>query len=360
MEDYTSDSSDSDSLQRILDYSYLMLDTNTLYHNIEHSVNKDKTHTENVDTLLLYHNMIKMLPLNLNKFKNLKVLDVSSNGLLRLPEILTECPLTSLIVKNNNLDNDSFPKSFGALVNLKELNVSGNNLTSLPEQILEATSLKYLYLGGNHIRELSKDIWKLNGLQILYIGGNKLVDVPDSLGKLKQLHALNLSDNMLESLPAAIANLKNLKSLSLHKNRLRTLPTEIIALKCLTELSLRDNPLVVRFVSNMTLNPPSLLEHAGRTIKIHGIPYGAPDLPMCLVEYLNSAHHCVNPKCKGVFFDNRVEHIKFVDFCGKYRIPLLQYLCSSKCIEDDSNSHVDESGASGYANSNMMKKVLLG
>lgn len=67
-----------------------------------------------------------------------------------------------------------------------------------------------------------------------------------------------------------------------------------------SQLSLRDNPLVVRFVSNMMLNPPSLLEHAGRTIKVHGIPYGAPDLPMCLVEYLNSAHHCVNPKCKGI------------------------------------------------------------
>jgi hypothetical protein len=55
-----------------------------------------------------------------------------------------------------------------------------------------------------------------------------------------------------------------------------------------------------------------------------------------------------------------VEHIKFVDFCGKYHIPLLQYLCSSKCIEDDSNSQVDESEPYGYANSNMMKKVLLG
>jgi len=65
------------------------------------------------------------------------------------------------------------------------------------------------------------------------------------------------------------------------------------------QLSLRDNPLVVRFVSNMTLNPPSLLEHAGRAIKIHRIPYGVPDLPTSLVEYLNSAHLCVNPKCKG-------------------------------------------------------------
>lgn len=163
MEDYTSDSSDSDSLHRTIDYSYLMLDTNTLYHNIECFADKDKKQFENVDTLLLYHNMINTLPLNMNKFKNLKVLDVSSNGLLQLPEILTECPLTSLIAKNNNLDCDSFPKSFGSLITLKELNISGNTLTSFPEQILEATSLKYLYIGGNHIRELPKDIWKLNG-----------------------------------------------------------------------------------------------------------------------------------------------------------------------------------------------------
>jgi Leucine-rich repeat (LRR) protein len=163
MEDYTSDSSDSDNVQRTLDYSYQMLDQNTVYHNIEHFVSNDKKHSECVDTLLLYHNMIKVLPLNLNKFKNLKLLDISSNGLVQLPEILTECPLTSLIAKNNNLDNGSFPKSFGALVNLKELNVSGNNLTCLPEQILEVTSVKYLYLGGNRITELSKDIWKLNG-----------------------------------------------------------------------------------------------------------------------------------------------------------------------------------------------------
>lgn len=26
----------------------------------------------------------------------------------------------------------------------------------------------------------------------------------------------------------------------------------------------------------------------------------------------------------GVFFDNRVENIKFIDFCGKYRVPFLQ------------------------------------
>lgn len=53
-----------------------------------------------------------------------------------------------------------------------------------------------------------------------------------------------------------------------------------------------------------------------------------------------------------MFFNNRVEHVKFVDFCGKYRLPLLQYLCSRKCIESRDGDEV-VSGA-------MIRKVLLG
>lgn len=106
----------------------------------------------------------------------------------------------------------------------------------------------------------------------------------------------------------------------------------------------------------MALNPPSLLELAARTVRTSAIEYGPQDVPMTLVEYLRSANCCVNPKCRGVFFDNRVEHIKFVDFCGKYRVPLMQYLCSSKCIEPTPSSSHSEPGASGY----MMRKVLLG
>lgn len=138
------------------------------------------------------------------------------------------------------------------------------------------------------------------------------------------------------------------------------------------QLSLRENPLIVRFVQEISLNPPTLLELSARVIRTSGILYGPHDLPKSMRDYLSTAHCCVNPKCKGtctpntlcaledplvlfffkllfimseffffcllsllaidigVFFDNRIEHIKFVDFCGKYRVPLLQYLCSSK------------------------------
>lgn len=65
------------------------------------------------------------------------------------------------------------------------------------------------------------------------------------------------------------------------------------------QLSLRENPLVVRFVRDMTLQPPSLLELAGRTIKLHEIPIRAGEVPFTLMRYLGAAQCCVNPKCKG-------------------------------------------------------------
>ncbi|CAG0894559.1 unnamed protein product, partial [Darwinula stevensoni] len=150
------------------------------------------------------------------------------------------------------------------------------------------------------------------------------------------------------------SNLLKLRTLLLHKNSLTTLPPELIKLNNLSELSLRDNPLVVRFVHDMGYDPPSLLELSARAVKNHGTPYGKGDLPWTLFEYLNSAQKCVNPQCEGVYFDTRVEHIRFVDFCGKYRIPLLQYLCSPKCTSSPSGCN------NMSAHASRLKKVLLG
>ncbi|KAJ8928563.1 hypothetical protein NQ314_018881 [Rhamnusium bicolor] len=104
----------------------------------------------------------------------------------------------------------------------------------------------------------------------------------------------------------------------------------------------------------MSHNPASLLELSARTIKLHDILPKPGEIPVTLIRYMDSAHRCLNPHCKGVYFDNRVEHIKFVDFCGKYRIPLLQYLCSLKCAV--TREEVFDRPARSY----MMKKVLLG
>lgn len=357
MEVYTSDSSDTDSRElKTLDYSRMSLTDITLPDDVC-SVNKTRLKSQkDVETLLLNHNRLTHLPIAIKHFVNLKVLDLSSNCLAELPEAICQLPLVTLIVKNNQLTNKSLPKTL-LMKNscLKELNLSGNLFTHFPEQVIELRHLRYLYMGSNKMSAIPKEIWKMQSLQVLSVGGNFITEVPDSVGLLSQLQALVICDNLIENLPASIARLNNLKSLMLHKNRLKHLPKDIVALKNLTELSLRDNPLVVRFVQDIALNPPSMMELAARIVKSAGVAYEPTDLPRTVLEYLRSANCCVNPKCKGVFFDNRVEHIKFVDFCGKYRVPLLQYLCSSKCIEPE-QTRPEPSGASGY----MMRKVLLG
>lgn len=146
------------------------------------------------------------------------------------------------------------------------------------------------------------------------MGGNRLADVPDELGDLPRLCSLVLCDNRLESVPRSLASLHHLQSLSLHNNRLSTLPPEIVSLN-LQELSLRNNPLVVRFVEEMAFEPPSLLELAGRTIKMKNIPYSEDDLPRSLVTYLNSAQHCVNPKCQGNSCGYVIEILTFIYEC---------------------------------------------
>lgn len=65
----------------------------------------------------------------------------------------------------------------------------------------------------------------------------------------------------------------------------------------------------------------------------------------------------------GVYFTSRVEHVKFVDFCGKYRLPLLQYLCSPQCrttpavYHSSSDTETDEEEAMANAR---LRRVLLG
>lgn len=161
MENYTSDSSDNDHPHKIIEFSHLMLDTATLYHNLEEFVNDEKKPASEVESLIITHNQLNVVPENIMRFNNLKVLDISSNGLTVLPDVLMYCPLTSLVAKNNNLTNESLPKCFSVTSTLRELNLNGNNLTTFPDQVLDFQNLKYLYLSGNSINNIPKDIRKL-------------------------------------------------------------------------------------------------------------------------------------------------------------------------------------------------------
>lgn len=318
-------------------------------------------HSSEIDKLLLDHNEISVIPRLIGSFTNLVLLDISFNSLSYISsEIIQLKQLQTLHARNNRLDEESLPKDMGLMKSLHVINFSGNLFNEFPMQLTEMTSLKCLQLGANNIAHIPAEIANLKRLEVLYLGGNKLTELPEEVGYLSSLVSLYLCDNQLTSLPRSMGALRRLQSLSLHNNQISTLPPEIVKLN-LIELSLRNNPLVVRFVQDMVIDPPSLLELAGRVIKVKNIHYEPDDLPANLIDYLDSAQRCVNPKCKGVFFTSRVEHVKFVDFCGKYRLPLLEYLCSSHCKTSPVVYTSSESESEDEAPVvSKMRKVLLG
>lgn len=161
MDNYTSDSSDSDAnSNKIIDFAYLLLEPDTVDHNLEAYFNDSKRFCE-IKKIILHHNQLSTLPTNLTKFSCTKVLDISNNSLTTLPNIFEYCPLTTLVAKNNLLKNSSLPKCFTKCSSLRELNLSGNQLNQFPEQVLDCLNLKYLYLGGNGMKQISKNIWRL-------------------------------------------------------------------------------------------------------------------------------------------------------------------------------------------------------
>lgn len=197
-------------------------------------------------------------------------------------------------------------------------------------------------------------------LHYLYLGGNCLQQVPSELAHLDQLKALVLCDNQIQSIPQQLTRLTQLRSLQLHNNQLETLPQDLVKLTNLRELSLRGNPLVLRFVREMPNTVPSLLELSGRCIMKQHIHYDRQSLPCVLVDYLNSACCCDNPRCNGVYFTSKVERVKFVDFCGKYRVPLMQYLCTERCASDDSGGYSSSSDEEPVDEEARLRRVLLG
>ncbi|TFK04116.1 rac GTPase-activating protein 1 [Platysternon megacephalum] len=323
--------------------------------------------------LVLSRRLSGPLPAGLARwFPALEVLDVSGTGLAALGAELLELPrLRTLLAKNNRLGGPgALPKGLGQAPlarSLRVLNLSGNRFAELPAALLGLRGLQSLSLGGNRLHSISPEIQALSSLEFLYLGGNFITSIPPELANLPSLSYLVLSDNKIQSIPPQLAQLHSLRSLSLHNNLLTYLPREILNLVHLEELSLRGNPLVVRFVRDLTYNPPSLLELAGRTMKTRNIPYAPSDLPGNLVRYLSLASNCPNPKCGGVYFDSCVRQIKFVDFCGKYRLPLMHYLCSPECSSpcssaSQSSTSQSESDSEDEAivAAHRMQKVLLG
>lgn len=287
-----------------------------------------------------------------------KSLDLSKNRISYMPDELGMLlNLKTLNLSRNQLDEKSFPQTMTRLQMLEEVNLSSNNLTEIPPFILELPRLKVLHIAENRLTSIPESIGRLTTLERLYVGKNCLTSIPRQISQISGLKILSVANNQLQSVPVEMANLTSLVCLQLHQNRINFLPPGIAELQSLEELSLRGNPLISRFVRDLTYSPSSLLELAGRQVVASNLDRS--NLPRQLKQRLTTAKCCPNPACSGVYFDNQYKQIKFADFCGRYRLPLLQFLCSPNCMIDSDDDTTGSSSDDDYSPARM-RRVLLG
>ena len=279
-------------------------------------------------SLRLANNKLSQLPSNFSHFRQLRILNLSSNNFTVFPEHI--CSLKSLLdldisfnklssfskisqlttlerlaVTNNELKGP-FDESFKSLVNLKEIDARFNGITNI-DNITGLPNLEQLLIGHNSITTFKGSFKKLRVLLIdhcpitsfefdepvptltnLNIASAKLVEFKESMfefmpnlqklnldknhlsnmsahiGRLTRLEHFSMVKNPLTLIPPSIGNLVELKFLNLRECNLKSLPPEIWYCRKLETLNLSSNVLET-FPKQNAAPPPDVKEYTPAT-----------------------------------------------------------------------------------------------
>ena len=124
-----------------------------------------------------------------------------------------------------NIPQEVFTKPL--VQNLKVLELSFNGLQSLPSCIGQLVSLEELYLGHNNLQDLPKELGDLPALKRLNLVHNGLREVPFCVSKLRTLQLLNLSGNLVEIVPLWVLLSPCLQHLYLVHNLIENIPRDV-------------------------------------------------------------------------------------------------------------------------------------
>ena len=127
-----------------------------------------------VEHLDLRNKKLKIFPVEILKFKNLKTLNLSKNKI------------------------DVLPSEIDELVFLEKLNISRNLLYTLPINIGRLKNLRVLIANRNHIAFLPEQMSGAVRLEKIDVWKNEITSVPESLATLTELKVLDLRDNIFD------------------------------------------------------------------------------------------------------------------------------------------------------------------
>jgi small GTP-binding protein len=209
------------------------------------SLPKDVNKLKNLQILNLGQNNLSSLPVEICDLKKLTILDLGENKFQKFPEEVLEFRTLGELYLGTNLIN-SISDKLNYLNKLEIIDLSNNNIIELSQSLMLVTTLKKLHIFGNQIKHVPPEICNLRGLQSLllgfiYFGGNNITFLPKEIGRLSNLADLYLSSNKLSSLPEEIKELKSLVNLGLDDNNIEAFPKEINLLTNLEYLDLRGN-----------------------------------------------------------------------------------------------------------------------
>ncbi|XP_076419991.1 leucine-rich repeat-containing protein 69 isoform X3 [Peromyscus maniculatus bairdii] len=154
-------------------------------------------------TLLnLGNNQLEEVPEEMKHLTSLKKLHLFGNRIHRFATGVCG-GLQELILLNLNYNLlKSLPEEIGRLKNLTYLSINHNQLTMIPTELCSLVHLSALHLNYNQLTCIPEEIKLLQNLRQLFLVRNNIEFLPEGLCHLKKLRILDIAGNVIQIFPA--------------------------------------------------------------------------------------------------------------------------------------------------------------
>lgn len=125
-------------------------------------------------------------------------------------------PLKVYGIKFNKLKLENVPEDLQKYTNLRVLDLSKNKLSTLPNFINTFAQLKEINLYKNKFINFPVELCGAKSLEKITISSNYFASIPSCFTNLQHLKYIDLSDNPISDFPAVFDEMKNVKRIEIN------------------------------------------------------------------------------------------------------------------------------------------------